>query len=186
MKSKLIFIGVLHGDGRIKKALKKIKPDLISVEMSRVYWNALKKNKQENTFAEISESIKYSKKYRIPLYFNDLEPSKKEINSLINSNTNTDKELSNKKVEQIYMYFKKHYSRWSKETETILIDEGGIFKKRTNYMAKKIEKNIKENSGKLIVHIGGAGHFLKTKRTVTLFTKMHKFRPKKFILTDLL
>jgi len=184
MKSKLIFIGILHGDKRIKKALKKIKPDIISVEMSQVYWNALKKHNQEDTFVEILESIKYSNKYRIPLYFNDLEPSKKDIKYLIKSND--DEEYSNKKIEEIYRYFKNHYKRWSKETETIIIDEDGIFKKRTNYMAKKIEKIIKENTGKLIVHIGGAGHFLRTKRNPTLFTKMHKFKPKRFILTDLL
>jgi len=62
----------------------------------------------------------------------------------------------------------------------------GMFKKRTDFMAKKIEKIIGDNSGKLIVHIGGAGHFLKTKKYQTLFTKMYKFKPKRYLLTDLL
>lgn len=182
MTNQLIFIGVLHGDNRVKKILKKIKPDLITIEMSEVYWNILVKNHLEESYGEVCASIDYAKKTNTLLYFIDKSQNDKILKNRMDQSRS--KSYSREEIGEIYSFFKKHYKHRSKETENILIYGQREHKDRTMYMAEKLKQLLKNNIETKIVHIGGAGHFLNTKKIITLFSLLKKYKPKRYLVTD--
>ena len=180
----LVSLGVLYGDKRTGKALKKLNPDIVTVEMSNKYWKELSEKGFSSNFAEVSECINYCRVKEIPLFFIDKPISKVKISKNIEKMKNFDKKQG-LKTREIYSFFENLYDKYSSESEKVL-DNSKDFKSRTRYMSDKLEKILSKNKSFRIVHVGGAGHFLKLRNIETLFSVMKKHRLQRFLISQLI
>ena len=182
---RIIFLGVLHGDSRVYRALVKLKPDIISVEMSDERWNALRRHRLDKTHDEVNACLRYCDKYGKELFFIDKKPSKKEREKLLAESKDFSKlKFSRQKIKEIYSFFSKLYRKNSRIKDEYIFDDKS-FGLRTEFMTKKLESIIKEGPSWKLVHVGGAAHFLYLKGRKTLYSNFRD-KARRAVLIDVL
>ena len=181
----LIFLGILHGERRVAKALDRLRPDIVTVEMSQSLWRLLAKRKLTTAYAEVKSCLDYGSKHGIPVLFIDQPMTPKQLaQHIAKINAKQSRDANSLERDKIYDSLHRHYVRRSKETENVL-DDTRDFRERTKYMRKRLERLLRHSPGKIIVHVGGAGHFLNPKGARTLFSAMKRYRPRRLLLPEL-